>query len=68
MVTPTGAPVIIEEWAMPKEDEAVRGLFNDFDRAFKNPGSLAGKSIVQQPHSPLPCSNLLQLLTLNKRA
>ena len=43
VVTPTGAPVVIEEWAMPKEDEAVTGLFRDFDQAFKNPGSLAGK-------------------------
>ena len=40
VVTPTGAPAIIEQWAMPKEDEAVKKLYRDFDHAFKHPGSL----------------------------
>lgn len=41
IVTPTGAPVIIEDWAMPQEDEGVVRLFHDFAKAFANPGSLA---------------------------
>jgi len=40
VVTPTGAPAIIEQWAMPKADEAVKKLYRDFDHAFKHPGSL----------------------------
>ena len=38
IVTPTGAPVCIEQWAMPGEDEAVKKLYRDFDHAFNNPG------------------------------
>merc|ERR1712110_138053 len=41
IVTPTGAPAIIEQWAMPGEDEVVKKLYRDYDHAFKNPGSLA---------------------------
>jgi molecular chaperone Hsp31 and glyoxalase 3 len=41
VVTPTGKPVKIEMWAMPHEDEAVKGLYRDFAAAFANPGSLA---------------------------
>lgn len=41
IVTPTGAPVIIEDWAMPREDEAVVKLYRDYADAFANPGSLA---------------------------
>lgn len=41
IVTPTGAPVIIEDWAMPQEDEGVLRLFHDYAKAFANPGSLA---------------------------
>ena len=41
IVTPTGAPVIIEDWAMPLEDEAVMTLYRDYADAFAKPGSLA---------------------------
>ena len=41
IVTPTGAPVVIEQWAMPEADENVQGLFRDYADAFANPGSLA---------------------------
>ena len=41
IVTPTGAPAVIEDWAMPREDEAVMKLYRDFADAFANPGSLA---------------------------
>lgn len=38
--TPTGAPVIIEDWAMPLGDEAVMKLYRDYAGAFTKPGSL----------------------------
>ncbi|NOC46095.1 glyoxalase III HchA [Ruegeria sp. HKCCD7559] len=41
IVTPTGAPAVIEDWAMPREDEAVMKLYRDYADAFANPGSLA---------------------------
>ena len=41
IVTPTGAPAIVEEWAMPRDDEDVMGLFNAYAEAFAQPGSLA---------------------------
>ncbi len=41
IVTPTGAPAIIEDWAMPRADEAVMKLYRDYAYAFANPGSLA---------------------------
>lgn len=41
IVTPTGAPAVIEVWAMPREDEAVMKLYRDYADAFANPGSLA---------------------------
>jgi molecular chaperone Hsp31 and glyoxalase 3 len=41
VVTPTGNPVAIEMWAMPADDADIQKLFNDFDGAFQNPGSLA---------------------------
>lgn len=40
VVTPTGAPVAIEEWAMPADDADVQKLYRDFADAFQNPGSL----------------------------
>lgn len=40
IVTPTGAPAIIEEWAMPRDDSNVIKLFRDYADAFANPGSL----------------------------
>ena len=41
IVTPTGAPVVIEDWAMPADDKDVQNLYRDHADAFKNPGSLA---------------------------
>ncbi|MBO6789672.1 MAG: DJ-1/PfpI family protein [Dinoroseobacter sp.] len=41
IVTPTGAPVVIEEWAMPADDADIKGLYRDYAEAFANPGSLA---------------------------
>ena len=41
IVTPTGAPVVIEDWAMPGEDEDVKNLFREYANDFANPGSLA---------------------------
>ena len=38
--TPTGAPVQIEMWAMPQEDEAVMGIYNEFKTQFDNPIAL----------------------------
>lgn len=40
IITPTGAPVIIEDWAMPQGDEAVMKLYQDYASAFTKPGSL----------------------------
>ncbi len=41
VVTPTGAPVAIEEWAMPANDKDVQKLFRDYADAFEKPGNLA---------------------------
>ncbi len=38
--TPTGAPVAIEMWAMPSEDEAVKGIYEQYRTQFENPKSL----------------------------
>ena len=40
VVTPTGAPVAIEMWAMPADDANIQKLYRDFDGVFQNPGSL----------------------------
>jgi len=41
IATPTGAPVQIEMWAMPQEDQAVMGLYNELKHQFENPMTLA---------------------------
>ena len=41
IVTPTGRPVVIEEWAMPRDDKNVMQLYRDHAKNFANPGSLA---------------------------
>lgn len=41
VVTPTGAPVAIEMWAMPADDADIQKLFRDFDGAFQSPASLS---------------------------
>lgn len=40
IVTPTGKPVIFEEWAFPKDDEYVNKIYNEYKSNFKKPGSL----------------------------
>ena len=40
IVTPTGKPVVVEDWAMPREDENVMRLYQDFAKSFERPGSL----------------------------
>ena len=40
IVTPTGKPVVVEDWAMPREDANVMGLFQDFAKSLEKPGSL----------------------------
>ena len=40
-ITPTGAPIAIEIWAMPDKDPHVAGFFYASETAFKNPKSLA---------------------------
>jgi molecular chaperone Hsp31 and glyoxalase 3 len=41
VVTPTGAPVAIEDWTMPADDADVKRLYRDYADAFANPRSLA---------------------------
>ena len=41
VVTPTGAPVAIEMWAMPADDADVQKLFRNYADVFENPGSLS---------------------------
>lgn len=41
VLTPTGAPVAIEMWAMPADDADIQKLYRDYDAAFTNPNSLA---------------------------
>ncbi|MCK0143243.1 DJ-1/PfpI family protein [Aliiroseovarius sp. F20344] len=41
VVTPTGAPVSIEDWAMPADDADVKRLYRDYADAFAKPGNLA---------------------------
>ncbi len=38
--TPTGAPAVLEMWAMPSEDEAVKGIFEKYKTKFETPKSL----------------------------
>ena len=40
VITPTGAPVKIEMWAMPQKDEAVAGIYERHRANFENPGSV----------------------------
>lgn len=43
--TPTGAPAVLEMWAMPTEDDAVKEIFNKYKTQFEHPKSL--KDFVQ---------------------
>ena len=37
IATPTGKPAVFEMWAMPREDQAVMGLYNDLKDGFDAP-------------------------------
>lgn len=41
IITPTGKPVQIEMWAMPSNDDAVKGIYQQYKHRFDNPGSVA---------------------------
>jgi len=41
IVTPTGKPVAIEMWAMPKDDEHIKTIYSEFKQKLENPGSLS---------------------------
>jgi molecular chaperone Hsp31 and glyoxalase 3 len=41
IVTPTGKPVKIEMWAMPKEDENVKTIYSEYKEQFENPNKLS---------------------------
>lgn len=41
VVTPTGAPAVLEEWSVPRKDEAVLGFMERNRAKFDNPLSLA---------------------------
>ncbi|MFD2599436.1 glyoxalase III HchA [Sphingobacterium corticis] len=38
--TPTGAPAIFEMWAMPSEDDAVKGIYEEYKAQLESPKSL----------------------------
>jgi len=40
IVTPTGGSVKIEMWAMPEEDDAVLGMYQEYKSQFENPGTV----------------------------
>lgn len=41
VVTPTGKPVKVEMWAMPKEDKNVKAIYSEFKNKIENPGKLS---------------------------
>lgn len=43
--TPTGLPVKLEMWAMPKEDKHVMALYSEYQQQFRNPKSLAALAL-----------------------
>lgn len=40
IITPTGKPVQIEMWAMPEDDDAIKGIYQEYKHQFDNPGSV----------------------------
>jgi len=40
IITPTGKPVQIEMWAMPQDDDAVKGIYQKYKHQFDHPGSV----------------------------
>lgn len=41
VVTPTGAPAVLEEWSVPRKDQAVLGFMKAHEAKFERPMSLA---------------------------
>ena len=41
VVTPHGKPVVIEQWAMPKDDKQVNKMYAEFKNKFENPMNLS---------------------------
>ena len=39
--TPTGKPVKVEEWAMPKDDEDVKTIYSEYESKLSSPKSIA---------------------------
>ena len=40
ITTPTGKPVVFEQWAMPNKDEDVKAIYNEYKSSFEKPKSL----------------------------
>jgi len=40
IATPSGKPVVLEMWAFPEEDEAVKAFYNEYKASFEQPKSL----------------------------
>ncbi len=40
IATPTGKPVVFEMWAMPRKDDAVRGIYDELRASFERPTPL----------------------------
>jgi molecular chaperone Hsp31 and glyoxalase 3 len=41
IVTPTGKPLAIEQWAMPKEDENIKTIYAEYKQQFETPKNLS---------------------------
>ncbi|WP_299887170.1 glyoxalase III HchA [uncultured Lacinutrix sp.] len=41
VVTPNGKPVVIEQWAMPENDEYVKTIYSEFKNKFESPINLS---------------------------
>ena len=54
VVTPTGAPAVIEEWSAPRKDEAVLGFLADHQAMFDKPLSLQDLVARAELHDDAP--------------
>ena len=41
VITPNGKPVVLEQWAMPENDQHVKAIYTEFKSKFENPGNLS---------------------------
>ena len=53
IVTPTGQPVALEQWAMPRKDEAVMGLYDELASELRQPKSLSDAISLFRAHPEL---------------